>query len=203
MSKYTNSSVFYVYQIQNLQSERTYFELSLSLLLIFSFVVPSSCHYNIKLRNKSSTNIYCHSSVFSDVVNITTNRTELVMDTWSSVEKSVIVVVLSIEMVLGILGNGLVLIVKIVVRSMIHLLPKCFCYFQSDLRGAITDHPHYYGLQYSPVFTHFLWIFKSVKSPTLFIPTLFIPFTQALILMQFGVITDMRGHHWHCRTVTS
>ncbi|KAF7710190.1 hypothetical protein HF521_009062 [Silurus meridionalis] len=36
---------------------------------------------------------------------------------WSSVEKSVLVVILSIEMVLGILGNGLILIVKIMCRN--------------------------------------------------------------------------------------
>ncbi|XP_034157315.2 beta-1 adrenergic receptor [Pangasianodon hypophthalmus] len=50
-------------------------------------------------------------------MNITANRTELVEETWSSVEKSVIVVIVSIEMVLGILGNGLVLIVKMVCRD--------------------------------------------------------------------------------------
>ncbi|XP_060780987.1 beta-3 adrenergic receptor [Neoarius graeffei] len=50
-------------------------------------------------------------------VNITTNRTEFVEEPWSRVEKSVIVVILSIEMVLGILGNGLALIVKMVCRD--------------------------------------------------------------------------------------
>lgn len=83
--------------------------------------------------------------MFLVVVNITTNRTELVEEPWSRVEKSVIVVILSIEMVLGILGNSLVLIVKIVVRTAFILL-KCLYYFQSDLRGAITDNSHYYGI---------------------------------------------------------
>lgn len=55
-------------------------------------------------------------------MNITANRTELVEEAWSTVEKSVIVVILSIEMMLGILGNILVLIVKIVVRTIFSLL---------------------------------------------------------------------------------
>ncbi|KAK3553378.1 hypothetical protein QTP70_003546 [Hemibagrus guttatus] len=52
-------------------------------------------------------------------VNITTNITkwEEEEEPWSSVEKSVIVVILSIQIVLGILGNCLVLIVKMVCRD--------------------------------------------------------------------------------------
>ncbi|KAF5900678.1 beta-1 adrenergic receptor-like, partial [Clarias magur] len=49
--------------------------------------------------------------------NITANTTNLVEWNWSMVEKSVIVVILSIEMVLGILGNSLVLIVKMLRRD--------------------------------------------------------------------------------------
>lgn len=78
--------------------------------------------------------------MFSVLVNITANRTELVQEQWSRVEKSIIVVILSIEMVLGILGNGLVLTVKIVVRTMMNLRLKCLCYFQSNLRDALTDY---------------------------------------------------------------
>ncbi|KAI5617486.1 C3a anaphylatoxin chemotactic receptor, partial [Silurus asotus] len=47
----------------------------------------------------------------------TTNTSEFMEESWSSVEKSVLVVILSIEIVLGILGNGLILIVKMVCRN--------------------------------------------------------------------------------------
>ncbi|GAA6096438.1 beta-1 adrenergic receptor [Tachysurus ichikawai] len=51
-------------------------------------------------------------------VNISTNTTILEEEeTWSHIEKSLIVVILSIEIMLGILGNGLVLIVKMVCRD--------------------------------------------------------------------------------------
>ncbi|XP_047008703.1 C5a anaphylatoxin chemotactic receptor 1 [Ictalurus punctatus] len=56
-------------------------------------------------------------SIVNATMNITANTTELVEEPWTRVEKSVIVVILSIEIVLGILGNGLVLLVKMVCKD--------------------------------------------------------------------------------------
>ncbi len=41
---------------------------------------------------------------------------------WSRTEKSVLAPFLTAEMVLGVLGNGLVLIVKVVVRIIYHFI---------------------------------------------------------------------------------
>jgi len=76
-------------------------------------------------------------------VNTSNNITESEENYWSRIEKSVLAPILTTEMVLGVLGNGLVLIVKIVVRIMYHFmffipsenvlkyndLPHAFIYF--------------------------------------------------------------------------
>lgn len=53
----------------------------------------------------------------------TTNNTAVLLESrpWSRAEKSLLVAVLSVEMVLGVLGNSMVLIVKIVVRARIDM----------------------------------------------------------------------------------
>jgi len=55
-------------------------------------------------------------------VNTSNNITESEENYWSRIEKSVLAPILTTEMVLGVLGNGLVLIVKIVVRIMYHFM---------------------------------------------------------------------------------
>ncbi|KAG9275607.1 beta-3 adrenergic receptor-like [Astyanax mexicanus] len=50
-------------------------------------------------------------------VNWTTNVTHLELGLWAKIEKPVLAFILSIEMVIGILGNGLVLVVKVVCRD--------------------------------------------------------------------------------------
>lgn len=49
-------------------------------------------------------------------MNTSDNITESEENYWSRTEKSVLAPILTTEMVLGVLGNGLVLIVKVVVR---------------------------------------------------------------------------------------
>ncbi|XP_066534375.1 formyl peptide receptor-related sequence 6 [Hoplias malabaricus] len=59
-------------------------------------------------------------------VNWTTNLTILDVGPWTSVEKPLLAVILSIEMLLGILGNGLILFVKAVCRDQfecVHWMP--------------------------------------------------------------------------------
>ncbi len=53
-------------------------------------------------------------------VNTSGNITE--SEYWSRTEKSVLAPILTAEMVLGVLGNGLVLIVKVVVRIIYHFI---------------------------------------------------------------------------------
>ncbi|XP_072533298.1 C5a anaphylatoxin chemotactic receptor 1 [Salminus brasiliensis] len=53
-------------------------------------------------------------------VNWTTNITHMEPGLWARIEKPVLTFILSIEMALGILGNGLVLIVKAVCRDQFH-----------------------------------------------------------------------------------
>lgn len=57
---------------------------------------------------------------FLILVNASHNITESEDEYWSRVEKSVLGPILGMEMVLGVLGNGLVLVVKIVVRATLY-----------------------------------------------------------------------------------
>lgn len=54
--------------------------------------------------------------IFFLSVNTSHNITESEENYWSRIEKSILAPILTTEMVLGVLGNGLVLIVKLVVR---------------------------------------------------------------------------------------
>lgn len=87
--------------------------------------------------------------MFFVLVNITNiTEWEVEEEPWSSVEKSVIVVILSIQIVLGILGNCLVLIVKMVVRTMIELFREMLLLISEQLKR--TDSSHYLCITIEP-----------------------------------------------------